>query len=119
MNESDSNTHRGRKKRIDGNEESIVSDSNSIGHQMIHKDQIIMIMCTFVGCGNKQMEPSSSEPERNEHGKIEITFFTGNSLDLIRIAEDYNAQSDIYEVVCPEESVKGEDWENKRKRLLF
>ena len=66
---------------------------------------VIMIMCTFVGCGNKQMEPSSSEPERNEHGKIEITFFTGNSLDLIRIAEDYNAQSDIYEVVCPEESV--------------
>ena len=78
---------------------------------------VIMIMCTFVGCGNKQMEPSSSEPERNEHGNIEITFFTGNSLDLIRIAEDYNAQSDIYEVVCPEESVKGEDWENKRKRL--
>lgn len=74
---------------------------------------VIMIMCTFVGCGNKQMEPSSSEPERNEHGKIEITFFTGNSLDLIRIAEDYNAQSDIYEVVCPEESVKGEDWKIK------
>ncbi|MGN0429301.1 MAG: extracellular solute-binding protein [Acetatifactor sp.] len=73
----------------------------------------LTIFCLCVtGCG-KPEEEINTEPVLNEHGKVEITFH-GRAFVLKQMVNDYNCQSEKYEIVLLEQDESVDTIEEKQ-----